>query len=38
VLGRVAPLPGESARGYCFASESCALDIIGAELVRECAR
>jgi amidophosphoribosyltransferase len=35
VLGRVAPLPGETAPRYCFASESCALDIIGAELVRD---
>ena len=35
VLGRVAPLPGETAPRYCVASESCALDIIGAELVRD---
>ncbi|MGD0386565.1 MAG: amidophosphoribosyltransferase, partial [Solirubrobacteraceae bacterium] len=35
VIGRVAPLPGATMPRYCFASESCALDIIGAELVRD---
>jgi amidophosphoribosyltransferase len=35
VIGRVAPSPGEAAPSYCVASESCALDIIGAEYVRD---
>ena len=37
VLGRVAAIPGESAERYCVASESCALDIIGAQYVRDVA-
>ena len=34
VLGRVAALDGETER-FCVASESCALDIIGAEYLRD---
>ena len=35
VLGRLAPVGGETVARYCVASESCALDIIGAEYVRD---
>jgi amidophosphoribosyltransferase len=36
VIGRVAPLPGEEhIPRYCVASESCALDIIGAHYERD---
>ena len=37
VIGRVAPLPGEGddQPHYCFASETCALDIIGAKYERD---
>ncbi|MEA3345214.1 MAG: amidophosphoribosyltransferase [Chloroflexota bacterium] len=35
VLGRFPPSPADRNHGYVLASESCALDTIGAEMVRE---
>jgi amidophosphoribosyltransferase len=37
VIGRVSALTGDRTERYCVASESCALDIIGAEYVRDVA-